>query len=78
MPEAAPSAGALRRFVVLDTGLRVLAAVVTRRVVDRATCDVLRPVRAEDFFVLRLAEEDLPTDLLPEEVLLPEEAFFER
>jgi hypothetical protein len=69
----------LRRLGVLDTEFRVLAG-VTRRVVERAACDVLRPVRAEDFFVLRLAEEVLLPEeiLLPDEPFLPEEAFFER
>jgi hypothetical protein len=41
--------------------------------VERAACDVLRPVRAEGFLVLRLAEGVL----CPEEDLFPE-AFFER
>jgi hypothetical protein len=58
----------------LDTGFRVLAAGVTRRAVARPGCDVLRPVRAEGFFVLRLAEELF----VLEEDLLPEDAFFER
>jgi hypothetical protein len=70
----------LRRLVVLDTEFRVLAGGATRRTVERPAGDVLRPVRAEDFLVLRLAEEVLlPAGvLLPEEVFLAEEVFFER
>jgi hypothetical protein len=64
IPEAAPSAGGFRRLVVLDatfrvfdTGFRVLDE-FTRRAVVRAGRAVRRVVRAADFFVLRLAEDD--------------------
>jgi hypothetical protein len=57
IPEAAPSAGGFRRLGVLDTVVRVFDAVVPRRAVGRAAREVRRRVRAEDFLVLRLAEE---------------------